>query len=418
MQTHIVPVGFDYDRLIAPLVRDQIDVDSVILLEGPSAARPTSSTLGISKKLETDFENLLGARTGGSSSRMSTTTTTPSSRPTRLITAELDSGNEVWVNVAAMPRTVSFAFANAAHSLMVERQEDRGDPHLLHRPPRSTSRRNWPRSFANRSPCSRTWTRDRTRRSAIATASTMTASTATGSTSASRPPRTSSRSSTSAGRRSVRRDRRQSHRRVARRLLLERQAIRGAHPVQTRRGRRVRLRLGTGRIVGPRVERGIYGQLPIEGHLQRRPPRARRQGVHRTGGTRQILPNPALADRRTVGTSSLRRRVAVAVGSLGGRVTILERAAVSRSSSEDPLPEHEQAWEDCEAGDEREDDAQPRHQPEPLERRRERQREDAKARRGRRRAPQQRAAGTRDRRGEGILERFPLVPPATNRSPT
>ena len=29
MQTHIVPVGFDYDRLIAPLVRDQLDVDRV-----------------------------------------------------------------------------------------------------------------------------------------------------------------------------------------------------------------------------------------------------------------------------------------------------------------------------------------------------------------------------------------------------
>ena len=34
MQTHIVPVGFDYDRLIAPLIRDQFDVDRAILLEG------------------------------------------------------------------------------------------------------------------------------------------------------------------------------------------------------------------------------------------------------------------------------------------------------------------------------------------------------------------------------------------------
>ena len=34
MQTHIVPVGFDYDRMIAPLIRDQFDVDRVILLEG------------------------------------------------------------------------------------------------------------------------------------------------------------------------------------------------------------------------------------------------------------------------------------------------------------------------------------------------------------------------------------------------
>jgi len=34
METHIVPVGFDYDRLIAPLIRDQFDVDHVIPLEG------------------------------------------------------------------------------------------------------------------------------------------------------------------------------------------------------------------------------------------------------------------------------------------------------------------------------------------------------------------------------------------------
>ena len=39
MQTHIVPVGFDYDRLIAPLIRDQFDVDRVILLD--STPRPT-----------------------------------------------------------------------------------------------------------------------------------------------------------------------------------------------------------------------------------------------------------------------------------------------------------------------------------------------------------------------------------------
>jgi len=144
-----------------------------------------------------------------------------------------------------MPRTVSFAFANAAHSLMVERQEDREGIHTYYTAPEKylETRRNWPRSFANRSPCSRTWTRDRTRRSAIATASTMTARR--------RPDRRAPRDRPGPplGVRRARDDdrcegdRRQSHRRVARRLLLERQALRGAHPVQTRRGRRVRLRL-------------------------------------------------------------------------------------------------------------------------------------------------------------------------------
>ncbi|PSQ23176.1 aspartate kinase, partial [Halobacteriales archaeon QS_9_67_17] len=64
MQTHIVPVGFDYDRLIAPLVRDRVTVDRVVLLEGAVGSEANveySRNLG--GKLEQDFENLLGAET-------------------------------------------------------------------------------------------------------------------------------------------------------------------------------------------------------------------------------------------------------------------------------------------------------------------------------------------------------------------
>ncbi|MFB1063790.1 DUF6293 family protein [Natrinema sp. H-ect4] len=136
MQTHIVPVGFDYDRLIAPLVRDQIDVDSVILLEGAVGSEANVEySRHLSKKLETDFENLLGARTERFVLEDVYDYDDAFEQAYELITAELDSGNEVWVNVAAMPRTVSFAFANAAHSLMVERQEDREGIHTYYTAP-------------------------------------------------------------------------------------------------------------------------------------------------------------------------------------------------------------------------------------------------------------------------------------------
>ncbi|AGB30519.1 hypothetical protein C488_07157 [Natrinema pellirubrum DSM 15624] len=136
MQTHIVPVGFDYDRLIAPLVRDQIDVDSVILLEGAVGSEANVEySRHLSQKLETDFKNLLGADTDRFVLEDVYDYDDAFEQAYELITAELDAGNEVWVNVAAMPRTVSFAFANAAHSLMVEREEDREGIHTYYTAP-------------------------------------------------------------------------------------------------------------------------------------------------------------------------------------------------------------------------------------------------------------------------------------------
>ncbi len=136
MQTHIVPVGFDYDRLIAPLVRDQIDVDRVILLEGAVGSEANVEySKHLSRKLETDFVNLLGAETDRFVLEDVYNYDEAFEQAFDLITAELDRGNEVWVNVAAMPRTVSFAFATAAHSLMVEREEEREAIHTYYTAP-------------------------------------------------------------------------------------------------------------------------------------------------------------------------------------------------------------------------------------------------------------------------------------------
>ena len=59
--THIVPVGFDYDRLIAPLVRDQLDVDRVVLLEGAVGSEANVEySRNLAEKLEQDYRNQIG----------------------------------------------------------------------------------------------------------------------------------------------------------------------------------------------------------------------------------------------------------------------------------------------------------------------------------------------------------------------
>ncbi|GAB3414070.1 DUF6293 family protein [Haloparvum alkalitolerans] len=136
METHVVPVGFDYDRLIAPLIRDQFDVDRVILLEGSVGSEANVEySRNIARKLETDFENLLGAETVRESIADVYDYDAAFERAFDLINAELDDGGDVWVNVCSMPRPVSFAFATAAHSIMVERQADRDRIHTYYTAP-------------------------------------------------------------------------------------------------------------------------------------------------------------------------------------------------------------------------------------------------------------------------------------------
>ncbi len=138
MQTHIVPVGFDYDRLIAPLIRDQLDVDRVILLEGAVGSEANVEySRDLSGKLEQDFQNLLGAETERVVIDDVYDYDAAFEQAFDLINGVLDGAAdaEMWVNVSAMPRPVSFAFATAAHSIMVERQEDRDRIHTYYTAP-------------------------------------------------------------------------------------------------------------------------------------------------------------------------------------------------------------------------------------------------------------------------------------------
>ena len=136
MNTHIVPVGFDYDRLIAPLIRDQFTVDRVILLEGAVGSEANVEySRNLSAKLEQDFRNLLGAETERVTLEDVYDYDAAFERAYDLINAQLDEGGEVWVNISSMPRPVSFAFATAAHSIILERQADRERVHTYYTAP-------------------------------------------------------------------------------------------------------------------------------------------------------------------------------------------------------------------------------------------------------------------------------------------
>jgi len=168
MQTHIVPVGFDYDRLIAPLVREQMDVDRVVLLEGAVGSQANVDySRRLAEKLEQDYRNLLGAETERFVVEDVYDYDAAFEQAFAMINAELDrtpvsgdaddpvpadggavpaeatesdanrdeAAGEVWVNISAMPRTVSFAFATAAHSIMVERESDRNRIHTYYTVP-------------------------------------------------------------------------------------------------------------------------------------------------------------------------------------------------------------------------------------------------------------------------------------------
>ncbi|MFB6128077.1 MAG: DUF6293 family protein, partial [Halolamina sp.] len=134
--THIVPVGFDYDRLIAPLIRDQFDVDRVILLEGAVGSEANVEySQNLSETLAADFRNLLGAETERIGVADVYDYDAAFEQAYDLINAQLDEGGEVWVNVSSMPRPVSFAFATAAHSITLERQDDRDSIHTYYTAP-------------------------------------------------------------------------------------------------------------------------------------------------------------------------------------------------------------------------------------------------------------------------------------------
>lgn len=128
---HLIPVGFDFDRLIYPISKGELAADRVILMthrgepddEAISKEAELASTmahrlvqsfelLDVDVEIEPiDFDALYEYEDLYATAH-------------DYIYAELAAGNHVYVNISSMPRTAAFAFATAADSIITEFQNE------------------------------------------------------------------------------------------------------------------------------------------------------------------------------------------------------------------------------------------------------------------------------------------------------
>ena len=132
---HIIPVGFDFQRLAQPITQGDIDADRVLLLNSSrESSNPESQELA--KRMVERLEETLGTLFGKEVKRQSVENIfdfeTAYTRAYEMIKEEVEEGNTVWVNISSMPRTVAFAFASAANSLVVEEPGYRNSVHTYY----------------------------------------------------------------------------------------------------------------------------------------------------------------------------------------------------------------------------------------------------------------------------------------------
>jgi hypothetical protein len=130
-QVHFIPIGFDFDRLIHPISKGEMEADRVVLLwhEGDpeDEAKKEAAELAtqMAKRLEDSF-GLIDVDVEREEIEIDDLYDYETLYPLayEYITDELKVGNEVYVNISSMPRTAAFAFATAADSIITERQEE------------------------------------------------------------------------------------------------------------------------------------------------------------------------------------------------------------------------------------------------------------------------------------------------------
>jgi hypothetical protein len=134
-KVHIIPVGFDYERLFQPISQGKLDANKVYLLhssrkESDEEARRLAENM--LAELERTFDTVLGidVETEVVENIFDFEDLYPYAYDR--IEEEVEEGNEVWVNISSMPRTVAFAFATAANSLLIENNGYRSQIHTYY----------------------------------------------------------------------------------------------------------------------------------------------------------------------------------------------------------------------------------------------------------------------------------------------
>lgn len=141
---HFIPVGFDFDRLILPITKGEMEADRVVMIthEGNTNDNPTSEAAQLASNMGQQLSNafdLIDVEVNERELDVETLYAYDRMYPRAhdYMLNELEDGNEVYANISSMPRTVAFAFATAADSLVTDgRVEDaRKRVHTYYVPP-------------------------------------------------------------------------------------------------------------------------------------------------------------------------------------------------------------------------------------------------------------------------------------------
>lgn len=130
-RVHFIPVGFDFQRLIYPISQGELEADRAVLIthegEPDDEAEDKAAELGsnMTKELAKAFKMIdvtvdiepVDIELLHAYERLYP-------KAYEYIHDELAKDNEVYVNISSMPRTIAFAFATAADSIITEYQSE------------------------------------------------------------------------------------------------------------------------------------------------------------------------------------------------------------------------------------------------------------------------------------------------------
>lgn len=129
---HFIPVGFDFSRLIQPIAAphgEGLPADRVIILYSAGESdddRVEEYLNSIVDEIETTFTEVLRREVERIALDIDIFDYSEVYEFAYFsIMEELVNGNQVWINISSMPRTVAFAFATAAESIIIEDPDQR-----------------------------------------------------------------------------------------------------------------------------------------------------------------------------------------------------------------------------------------------------------------------------------------------------
>lgn len=140
---HVLPVGFERDRVAGPLIQDKLPADMVLLLRGrePSDETDTHEAFGarmvelVRRDLET-FAGVPAERITEEVLRDVHAYDLAFAWAFEFMDRKLREGWDLFVNISSMPRTVSFAFATAANAMFLGNPASQGRITVYYAAPR------------------------------------------------------------------------------------------------------------------------------------------------------------------------------------------------------------------------------------------------------------------------------------------